>query len=1044
MPELPGRFRLVRGRDLLVVDVELVNLRVSDDGQRLERVDTAAPAGVVLHLPAQHVAERAFFETDTSREPVAPLPATAVAAGPTRLAFKLPTGIDSLPLTTEALLGWDRLEPVLAPNALPPGAIEGPRTGLPGIGETAIEFPWRLMLSPDANARWTHRTEPFSDARRTEIWHTRLVGDDVPLRAVGRRSVRDSFRSALSDRDLDDIVTLTSDFGIRPRSVLEHRLPRPVWEALLDRAGVRGFRYKPLPLRAERFMLSALGASVRMRGAWGYPEPAMDPAALRRFGMPTPGLEQYEHIAGWGRDQYVRVVRRGCMSSGHRASIVKVTERRFEPTLVRTIQTPQGPQAVFGNTAVLRQYFQIVIQEPLVDYRTLSAGYRWGGREMPLRTLEFTTTVTPKIDLPIDPDEIEKHIRDNWARVFPTPEEDELAVQQQVQRAIEERLALTPFWVRVGLRDLEFAATGTDWEGQPVSLSMPLMFVPYELLGDAGHFADVNAEFLGGSESRRTRPLGNQRVAVADPTGSKPGSTQAPVESLTFALQEIPAGRPGLPRGYRPGWVLTVTGADVHLETAERVTGRPARVRIRWANQYLAGGPNPSAVFAELVDGPLALGFPAERGGGLARPDASIGSLSSRQGAMPAAFTKPSVTTADMAAMFGPAKLFGAVPLSALLARVDLGPGDFDQVDLPDDALDRLLGSPGQPMRVPVLRTRPVFDVGNVPVAMESRFVWKPELASTDVGGLSFEFDEQSALVLDARSVTPLAGGEPRSELRGELREFTLGFVEVVSIRFDRLAFAALPGRKPDITAEGFDLTFEGPLRFVNTLKEILPADGFSDPPAVRVSPEGISAGYTLGIPTFGVGIFSLQNLSLSAALAIPFNDQPASFRFAVAERHKPFLVTVTLFGGGGFFALEVSAKGVESVEASIEFGGSLALNLGVASGGVTVMAGIYFGLKGRETVLTGYLRCGGHLSVLGIVSISVEFYLGFTYRNKGGDRSEVWGQARISVAVKIAFFSMSVSLGIEKRFAGAAGDPTFEQVTDPADWEQYCLAFTE
>lgn len=139
-----------------------------------------------------------------------------------------------------------------------------------------------------------------------------------------------------------------------------------------------------------------------------------------------------------------------------------------------------------------------------------------------------------------------------------------------------------------------------------------------------------------------------------------------------------------------------------------------------------------------------------------------------------------------------------------------------------------------------------------------------------------------------------------------------------------------------------------------------------------------------------------------------------------------------------------MSANGVESVEAAIEFGGSVSLNLGVASGGVSVMAGIYFGMTGAVTTLTGYLRVGGHLSVLGLVSISVEFYLAFTYRSKGGGRSEVWGQARVTVSVKVAFFSTSVSLSIERRFAGASGDPTFDQVTDPQDWEQYCLAFAE
>ena len=150
----------------------------------------------------------------------------------------------------------------------------------------------------------------------------------------------------------------------------------------------------------------------------------------------------------------------------------------------------------------------------------------------------------------------------------------------------------------------------------------------------------------------------------------------------------------------------------------------------------------------------------------------------------------------------------------------------------------------------------------------------------------------------------------------------------------------------------------------------------------------------------------------------------------------------LTLFGGGGFFAMALSADGLEQIEAAIEFGGNLSLNLGVASGGVYVMAGIYFSLAGDETKLTGYLRCGGYLSVLGLISISIEFYLGFTFRSKVGGGGEVWGQASVKVAVKIAFFSVSVTLTVERRFAGAAGDPTFEQVVAPDDWNDYCAAF--
>ena len=658
---------------------------------------------------------------------------------------------------------------------------------------------------------------------------------------------------------------------------------------------------------------------------------------------------------------------------------------------------------------------------------------------MPLRSLRLTTLVTPHIDFPAPGlAAVEAQARAD-VLIPDSPKEEEIRLQRErhVQAKIEAAFTV-PFWIRVGGADFEFAAVGMDWEGQPTTMPLPLVFIPYEVLKRPGATSEVIGEFVKGPASRRTRPLGGQRVAVADPAGSARGSTRLPASSLTFALQPL-AGP--VPATYRPGWVMAATGAELKIESVARITGRTGPVAVTFDATYLDRGLAPDAnaagVFARLAAS-QPLTFAGERGGGLARPDAAIDVLSSRNGAMPAAFAGPAMTQAQIDALFGAAKLFGSIALKDVLpAPPPMTAADFAVADLAEEQLQALLDGPQRQPRVPILRTRELVRDG-VPYAVEARFVWKPDLRAAQM----LDFTADSVLVLDARTVTPLDGGEATSELRGELRNFALQFAGVIRISFERLAFVARPSRKPDITAEGFALQFLGPLQFINTLQEILPQDGFSDPPAISVSPAGISAGYSLAIPTVGVGIFSLQNLSLGTALAIPFNDQPASFRFAISERHHPFIVTVSLFGGGGFFALGVGAKGVESIEAAIEFGGNIALNLGVASGGVSVMAGMYFGMTGQTTTLTGYLRVNGYLSVLGLISLSVEFYLAFTYRDKGGGRSEIWGQATVTVSVKVAFISTSVSLSIERRFARAAGDPTFEQLVEPDDWQRYCLAF--
>jgi hypothetical protein len=57
-----------------------------------------------------------------------------------------------------------------------------------------------------------------------------------------------------------------------------------------------------------------------------------------------------------------------------------------------------------------------------------------------------------------------------------------------------------------------------------------------------------------------------------------------------------------------------------------------------------------------------------------------------------------------------------------------------------------------------------------------------------------------------------------------------------------------------------------------------------------------------------------------------------------------------------------------------------------------------------------------------------------------GAHGGKLWGQASITVKIKIAFFSISVSIGIEREFAGS--DPKFIETVTPVHWKSYCDKF--
>jgi hypothetical protein len=212
----------------------------------------------------------------------------------------------------------------------------------------------------------------------------------------------------------------------------------------------------------------------------------------------------------------------------------------------------------------------------------------------------------------------------------------------------------------------------------------------------------------------------------------------------------------------------------------------------------------------------------------------------------------------------------------------------------------------------------------------------------------------------------------------------------------------------------------------------------------------GVKAGYNLSLPDVEVGVFSLSNMTLGAYINLPFYGDELTLGFNFCTRENPFLLTVSGFGGGGYFLMITTLKGMKSVEAAFEFGASVSINLGVASGGVSIMGGFYFKyelVEAEEKInLTGYIRINGRLSILGIITVSLEFYLALNavFETVAGEMkaTKMEGVATLKVKIEILFFSKTVSVTVRRTFAGADADPTFAQMVLPEDWNEYCLAF--
>jgi hypothetical protein len=962
---------VLRADDLLVLSLDFYNLRLQP-GPSGKQVASggAGDSFIVVHFPPQHVAERAFME-DGPSDPVLPPPVAARLAGETRLVFYLNPTLLPLDFSLEKILeALSQSAPLVSDRITRPPAT--PAVG--GFAEfggqrsqfSAIEAPWRLVLSPHPDGRWTHSGRSVTNGAKTELWHTRLgvrpsSGPGVDENSATNRTARAVFSP-------DQMASGNpSDTDFSPfRNSLRRYDRHNIVHATADRKLTGN-----APVAVERLMLTSLGSWLDVHGEWD---------------LQGIDLVEWRHRATLGRDQFVRVVTKGFLFPlGHRAVQVRITERKIAHD---TSQRLEGKPVAY-----LRQRLFIVVREPVK---------RFGQREFPFRVVQFKTLVTPNL-------------------VDPTPAESIVLAESPTSAPSGNA---TAFWPRyeegATTKDVWFQLEGTDWDGKIISFAAPQIFVPAS--ADPGaDIAKLVAAYNGepgaftpipDSSDRRNLPTGGQKIAFA--LSLKPGDTTLETDTLILAALNAV----GIPH-----FLPAMRGAMVTITAVRQISKGSGPSLIRFDKGYL-GAPsstfgNAGEVFAR-IDAPAGVAFPAEKTGGLVAPDFTPQGISRTFGPT-GDVEKFASGSFDPAAIFAGIKILGGIPLDKIFKGIPFA--------WPSQAGETVPG-------LTTVRT------GNV---IQTRYAWK---ASHDQLQNQPIFEPQPGAKFELESVidTPLDGTPPRFHVKGVLEKFEVvlppGADALIGARFDSVSFGAGTNEKVDVSVKFDDIVFKGPLTFINEIRKYIPLDGFTDPPYIDVNAEGISAGFTLGIPTIGVGIFVMQDIALSAGFHLPFIGGAAALRFAFCERDHPFLLTVSLLGGGGFFGLDLDTEKVTNVEASLEFGAAIAINLGVAEGKASITAGVYYQKSGGGFQITAFFRAAGSLSVLGLISVSIELYVGLSFESDktkphGG---KLYGTASVRVKIKIVFFSTSVSVSIERELAGS--DPTFREMLTAGDWGEYCNAF--
>ncbi|MBM7789635.1 hypothetical protein [Tenggerimyces flavus] len=971
LPIFTFSLQLSRRDDLVNLRFELDNVTISPDGTTLRRgIDLPGlPSRLIVHFPPQSLAEVTSLDDD----PLPALPVRAVLARESRLAFDITNSLP-MPLTIERLLAWNSHVALLPPNATSTRPMcYVPNLREPQAAETAIELPWKLVTSPIALGGWAHRTAPRTGASGwTELWHTRLG-----VRDPGAPGGVDEIHPA--GRVIRAVWARYPQFALwlaNPDLVPEGQSPGPNDPPAL--AMDAKSRYEIVRLSSDSSLDTSTACTQPILGPRRHPN-RREPVNVDLLMLTSLG-GWLDSSSYWSRlDTSQDTFGTNLESWTHRATMgrdhyVRIVRRGFLfPFGHRAVFVELSERKLLGagptRAAYLRKRYFIVVRQPTKSYAGDSA-MPHDGRGVPFTTVRVLTRITPNLKAP------------SASKLISSISHDDAFIPT----------------LAVGDDRFQFLFRGTDHADRAVDFRAPAVFVAdespptnptlvHDVIEAYANFAD---------DGLREADFGRKHTVVANP-GSDPASTNLLVRSAQLAGEE-PVG--AVPEG-TARFYPKVAELSVDLPEVRALAGADAQVaRFSYATFYLDNGfsaVNVGQVFLEVEEGKeTALGFATDRSGGVATPNLTIRGMSRKRGPVTETGGNAAAEKFDPSAMFAVgATLLGGVTLGDLLAPLGANP------------------NPGQ---APQLTSRELGD-GKV----ETRLSWKPTLRD-----LPLVKTNGSELELRAR-VVAAKDEPPYYEINGRLTDFTLSFIDgtYIEVEVGVLRFASSSDQKPDVDCDIRDVRFLGELDFVRELAELC---GFGDGGGVWIEPaaDRISIGLDVPLPSLSVGILALENIKVSVGLVIPFDSTPVLLRVAFCSREDPFTLQVMMFRGSGFVAVELGAHGLDMIEFSFEFGVGMSIDLGVASGTVEIMGGLYYQLSNNgggdadQTVdFTMYLRMRGELDVLGLISASLEFYLSLDYSSADDC---MYGEATLTVSIDLFIFSGEVEVTCRRELRRGSG----------------------
>jgi hypothetical protein len=286
------------------------------------------------------------------------------------------------------------------------------------------------------------------------------------------------------------------------------------------------------------------------------------------------------------------------------------------------------------------------------------------------------------------------------------------------------------------------------------------------------------------------------------------------------------------------------------------------------------------------------------------------------------------------------------------------------------------------------------------------------------------------------------------------LRNFALALPppplpHVLKLSFDSVTFTRTAGHAPAVAVDGLKVEFAGPLKLLQELQSQLEKLIGVRGPTSGVSTTDVTVGYEVGIPKAAAGVFVLQNVTGRVRVTVPFVEKPVTVALGFASREHPFALSIAAFGGSGYADIEIAGENEPRVEISLEFGAMLAIDFVVAKAEVHALGGVRFQRHPDGHVeLEAFIRIGGSVELLGLVTVAVELRVSLTYLD---DPPRLFGRATVVIELDLTLYSETVTVdsGTFELIGGSAPARGLRGLTaaerDEAGfemWQRYRKAF--